>query len=383
MALFKHAPEELAQEYQIFLDYLSVNQVQLSKPTERIGKKDCFALNGLFHIVSERYQSCGRTQEYYIVIDFFYFFSVRAGILQVEKKKGKTFAVQMDQRYQMFSQMSALERYILMMSVWFGEYQDALADSFSIFRGNLVFESLREARPGTALSTHFKRITAPWESHYVPEARLYALFQLIRIQWMEEDEEDKDNKFRIKELYQTKEGDFLNKLFQKQKRVFWYNLSIDTMIPVLSKIANIGSAKLNDKLMCFWVKPEEEGLHTIELKIEIESCVRKIKIGDQFTLDELHYLIQESVDFDMDHLYYFEIGSGTLKRRYFAPECEDESWTTDTVVLAELSLYEGMQFKYLFDFGDEWHFKITVERILPQHTEENEISKIKGEPPEQ
>lgn len=67
---------------------------------------------------------------------------------------------------------------------------------------------------------------------------------------------------------------------------------------------------------------------------------------------------------------------------YFAPEC-DEPWTGDTVLLGELSLYEGMQFEYVFDFGDEWRFQIIVEHILTEHLAECEISNVKGEAPEQ
>ena len=106
-------------------------------------------------------------------------------------------------------------------------------------------------------------------------------------------------------------------------------------------------------------------------------------MGDQFTLEDLHYLIQKSVDFDMDHLYYFQIGLGTSQIRYFAPECEDETRHADTISLAELLLFERMQFKYLFDFGDQWNFQITVENILAEHIQECEIIRIKGESPEQ
>ena len=33
------------------------------------------------------------------------------------------------------------------------------------------------------------------------------------------------------------------------------------------------------------------------------------------------------------------------------------------VTIAELYLDEGQQFLYIFDFGDEWHFQIIVEKI--------------------
>lgn len=155
------------------------------------------------------------------------------------------------------------------------------------------------------------------------------------------------------------------------------------MLPIIRNVVEEDTVNMEEKLMRFWAYSVESCLHTIEFKITIGSCIRKITIGDQFTLEELHYLIQKSVGFDMDHLYYFQIGSGTSQRRYYAPECEDEIWQADTVLLAELLSYEGMQFGYLFDFGDEWNFQITVERILNEHTQECERSEVKGKAPEQ
>jgi hypothetical protein len=38
----------------------------------------------------------------------------------------------------------------------------------------------------------------------------------------------------------------------------------------------------------------------------------------------------------------------------------DEGPFADTVKIGELELYEGQQFLYLFDFGDEWLFTITL-----------------------
>lgn len=384
MKNFQKAAERLKSEYQCFLDYLESNEVQVSKRTEHLGKKDCFTLNRLFYIVRERYQLCGRTQDYYAVIDFFYFFSVRTGILQVTKKKGKGLIFQKSQRYHLFSQMSEMEQYILMMAVWLGEYQEALSDSYSAFRRNTLFEIMNGAKGEEVLSNPFRgRVAAPWGSYYIPEIRLLALFQLIRIEWLEEEEEDKENKFRIKELHQTAEGCFIKELLEKQGRTFWYTLDVGMVLPVIRNIVREDSVNMEMKLMNFWAHPMEIGFHTIEFKITIGSCIRKIKMGDQYTLEDLHYLIQKSVDFDSDHLYYFQIGSGTLKRRYFAFQCEDEIWQADTVRLAELWLHEGMQFEYLFDFGDQWRFQIAVERILAEHTQECEISTIKGEAPEQ
>lgn len=51
MKLFQKAAEKLGKEYQLFLDYFELNEVQLSKRTGHIGKKDCFALNGLLDLI--------------------------------------------------------------------------------------------------------------------------------------------------------------------------------------------------------------------------------------------------------------------------------------------------------------------------------------------
>ena len=384
MKLFQNAAEKVEQEYKIFLDYLDSNEVKVSKRTGNIGKKDCLALNRLFHIVQEKYQSDGRTQDYYTVIDFFYFFSVRTGILQIMDKKGKGLGVQKGQRYQLFSQMSAMEQYILMMTVWLGEYQKALNDFHSIFRASSIFEAMEATREKEELPDPYRgRVSAPWGRYYIPEIRIFALFQLIRIEWLEENEEDKENKFRIKELYQTTEGHTWKELLGEQDREFWYTLDLGTVLPVIKNIIKDDFVNIEEKLMDFLVHPVEKEPHTIEFEVIVGSCIRKIIMGDQFNLEDLHYLIQKSVDFDMDHLYYFETGSGTSRKRYFAPECEDEVYQADEVSLAELLLYEGMQFKYLFDFGDMWHFQITVERILTDYTQECEIKEIKGQAPEQ
>lgn len=74
MKKFQDAAMRLDKEYNVFLEYLNSNEVRLSERTGYINKKDCLAINRQFDIVSERYDSSGRTQKDYAVIDFFCFF---------------------------------------------------------------------------------------------------------------------------------------------------------------------------------------------------------------------------------------------------------------------------------------------------------------------
>lgn len=384
MELFKNAAEKLEKEYRCFLDYLDGEKVVLAPKSGNIGKKACMELNRRFSIVNERYKSDGRTQDYYAVIDFFYFFSVRSRILQVTKKRGTGLVMQPGVQYERFFKLSAIERYILMMSVWIGEYEEARENRSWLFSTRELFVSLvyQEANAVIKIPYDYED-SSVWGEMYLPSLRLAALFHLIEIEWLDEQEEDQENKFRIREIYATSEVCVLREIFKKQDHYFWYIKDMESVLSVLSKVQEEDAEGIEMHIMEFWANPVDSGLQTIVFKVKVGSCVRSIQMGDQYTLDDLHFLIQKSVDFDMDHLYYFQIGKGSSKIRYFAPQCEDERYLADTVMLAELQFVEGMEFEYLFDFGDQWRFSITVSKILQRHTEECEIRNVKGENPEQ
>jgi hypothetical protein len=201
--------------------------------------------------------------------------------------KGKGMTLQKSQRYQLFYQMEAIEQYILMMTVWLGEYHEALGDSYSAYMGDRIFEAMTEIKGEGALSDPFgRRIVTFCRQNYSPEIRIFALFQLICIDWTEETEEDKDNKFRVKELYQTAEGHEWKELLQKQGREFWYTLNLSTVFPVIKNIVKNKSVDIKEKLISFLAYSGKTGIYTIEFKIAVGSCVRKIIMGDQFTLED-------------------------------------------------------------------------------------------------
>lgn len=99
---------------------------------------------------------------------------------------------------------------------------------------------------------------------------------------------------------------------------------------------------------------------------KLGGCVRRLTLGDQFTLETLYYGILKCVDFDTEHMYYFEAGTGSGRKRYFAEEMEDERCAAD-VSLAELSLYEGQKMKYLYDFGDEWRLPSMPDKVFVKY----------------
>jgi len=75
-------------------------------------------------------------------------------------------------------------------------------------------------------------------------------------------------------------------------------------------------------------------------------------------------------------------GKAYSRKCYNAPECESGPYATETEI-DDLDLFVGQRFLYLYDFGDEWRFEITVREIRDEPYEgEPKVIAREGEPPE-
>ena len=93
------------------------------------------------------------------------------------------------------------------------------------------------------------------------------------------------------------------------------------------------------------------------------SCWRQIILDGSSTLQDLHNWIQRAFSFDDDHLYGFFMDNKPFSQNCYNSPMDTQGPYVHNVTIAELYLDEGQQFLYIFDFGDEWHFQIIVEKI--------------------
>lgn len=84
---------------------------------------------------------------------------------------------------------------------------------------------------------------------------------------------------------------------------------------------------------------------------------RRVIVDSSMTLHQLHRVIQIMFEWLDYHLYDFRI----REERYEAPLPEAEGLDSSRVRLTGLALQVGDTFTYLYDFGDDWHHRITVE----------------------
>lgn len=117
----------------------------------------------------------------------------------------------------------------------------------------------------------------------------------------------------------------------------------------------------------------------------MSGCYRHIQISGNSTLLQLHSAIINAFDFIDDHAHAFFMDNRAWSEWdcYYMEGADDEGPFTNKYRLYQLNLYKGKQFKYVFDFGDEWMFQCKVLRVLEEETTVPRIIKSKGEAPEQ
>jgi Plasmid pRiA4b ORF-3-like protein len=110
---------------------------------------------------------------------------------------------------------------------------------------------------------------------------------------------------------------------------------------------------------------------------------RKIQIDKTASLDDLHYAIIDSFDFDDEHLYAFFMDNKAWSNNCFCSPYDEEGPDASEVQLFELGLKPKDKFLYIYDYGDEWRFSITVFKELETIVDEPKVVQVKGEAPAQ
>lgn len=91
---------------------------------------------------------------------------------------------------------------------------------------------------------------------------------------------------------------------------------------------------------------------------------RRVVVDGAATLGQLHEVIQAAFGWWNYHLHEFEIDG----KRYGMPD-PDADWGEPARDESEVRLdrvaENGTTFDYVYDFGDNWHHRIVVEKVLP------------------
>lgn len=128
------------------------------------------------------------------------------------------------------------------------------------------------------------------------------------------------------------------------------------------------------------------------LVLHVELCDidppvwRRIEVENTLSFADLHVILQEAMGWQDCHLYRFVVGDIRLEPAdtSLAGGADQRTLPDDMVELGQL-LNRRKYFGYVYDFGDDWRHRITVEQRLPSRPLERPAALIGGgraSPPE-
>ncbi|PIX21893.1 MAG: hypothetical protein COZ69_12380, partial [Deltaproteobacteria bacterium CG_4_8_14_3_um_filter_45_9] len=123
---------------------------------------------------------------------------------------------------------------------------------------------------------------------------------------------------------------------------------------------------------------------TYIFKVSLGRVWYRIAIPAGYSLDSLSSFILDTVKFDYDHLYQFEYENpfGAFERVNH-PYMDEGPWADD-VLIGNLPFRIGQKMTYLYDFGDNWEFEVTLEQVeLDKKIEKPVLLEQHGKPPKQ
>jgi len=109
----------------------------------------------------------------------------------------------------------------------------------------------------------------------------------------------------------------------------------------------------------------------IQLKISLIGSKpviwRRVLVNGKMTFQELHCVIQLSMGWTNSHLHEFVVNRTRISEPFEDIEDEfNEDLVDSSTVTLENEIAKGINsFIYIYDFGDYWEHKVTVEKFLP------------------
>ncbi|HPZ29469.1 MAG TPA: plasmid pRiA4b ORF-3 family protein [Defluviitoga sp.] len=120
---------------------------------------------------------------------------------------------------------------------------------------------------------------------------------------------------------------------------------------------------------------------TFQFKIQLQNVSkptvwRRVLVPSEITFDDFHYIIQDAFGWESEHLYSFSpsgYGSSPLIEINIEDDENDffsflsrnttQSLDAEKTKLSSIFKKEGQTYVYIYDFGDDWVHKITLEKI--------------------
>jgi len=404
-------PTTITTDFLEFLHYIENNETKLTKTTQQITRKNLVAMYGLMSEPKLKVNEMSNQSDYPLLHLFFHL-AMKLELIQKKVKGSVVVAVIQKENMTVFKNLTRSEQYVSLLNCFWLK-----VDWFEIKGSHYHQEPFNVP----FLISYLEELQIQKELKLLEDRELNNLlydygyfllyFSYFGFWHVELDEEQrKENRYRAKSvicmpLFKQLAAALLEGWEQKQQnddgslfnmvKLFGFDMMEDEKIEQNLTSDAMPQASFFDLLQPLFEEGElTKILHDIKkpivvgeylLKVALNnSCWRTIQLSEAHTLLDLHHLIQQAFDFDDDHLYAFYMNGKKFSKDYYNSPRDIEGPYVNNIKIGDLHLYEGQKFLYLFDFGTEWEFFITVLTV----TEGKEgtqacIRQRKGESPDQ
>jgi hypothetical protein len=414
-------PTSLVRDFLSFLDYIATSKPYLT-PKGYLGGKALFEMNR--RMVHPRDGITVRTgQEFHPELHLFFHLSQAGRLVQRHSGKGNKIVLQVSTRAEDFLKLKATEKYFFLLETLWVDIKWSQIES-SIFRGLAILhvQGLWEIIAGK--TPHVPIRAADLLGRPESLGYLWVYFALFGFWTVTQNKEIIPYSKRFffpdtvtpsplgvafasvlirERLYATWNLPFRRELGQRCVKPGQPLVKDDRLPPRPKKGQKAGTWQKDQSGEPFFLPflpffpegelsktlPREapkpvEGVYLFRVSLS-DNLWRKIELSSGHTLLDLHHAIQFAYKFDSDHLYSFFMDGVPWSDEKFTSPYEDEGPYVDEVSIGELGLTQGQTFLYLFDYGDEWRFRVTLEEIRQDkpHPQNPQIVERKGASPEQ
>jgi len=116
---------------------------------------------------------------------------------------------------------------------------------------------------------------------------------------------------------------------------------------------------------------------TFQFRVQIDEISnptvwRTVTVPSYYSFYHFHFVIQAAFGWTNSHLFQFSpkgFGSGPCIKELFDDDLDfeyEDPQDAKTIKLSEIFSKKGQKYTYIYDFGDDWTHKITLEKILPK-----------------
>ncbi|MDR3162210.1 MAG: plasmid pRiA4b ORF-3 family protein [Spirochaetaceae bacterium] len=111
-------------------------------------------------------------------------------------------------------------------------------------------------------------------------------------------------------------------------------------------------------------RPQQAYVLRVSIKETKPPIWRKVSVPADYTLGDLHRMLQIAFGWDDSHMHSFTINLVEYGMTGMDFDYGDDMADEDSVCLYDLDLQPDQKFSYLYDFGDSWEHEIRVSKII-------------------